>query len=175
MRSVELALNLAVTNSDPEYWPIRARGLGLRNWVARCPADMDIFHRIAGVWVLDEKVVSKSGPIAMALTGLASLGWVIDADGTVDDGLGHPFQFWDSPRQEFLLRFDLAWNRTIEDRLQEKRKDFNPPIGQGPLSIDLAATRKLSARLSTRERGLIFFLQIGAQPTNLSRGKWVPD
>ena len=41
------------------------------------------------------------------------------------------------------------------------------------MSIHLAATRKLSTRLSTRERGLLFFLWIGAQPTNLSRGKWV--
>ena len=101
MRSVDLALNLAITNSDPEYRLIRARGLGLRNWVARSPSDMDISHREAEVWVLDEKAVSKAGLIAVALTGLATLGWAIDASGTVDDGLGQPFHFWGAPRQEF--------------------------------------------------------------------------
>ena len=93
MHSVDLALNLAITNSDPKYCLIRARGLGLRNWVARSPADMDIFHRVAQVWVLDKKAVSKADPIAMALTVLATLRWVIDAGGTVDDGLGLPFHF----------------------------------------------------------------------------------
>ena len=69
-----------------------------------------IFQRVAQVWELDEKAVSKSGPVAMALTGLATMGWVIDASGTMDDGLGLPFHFWDAHRHEFLLRFDMAWN-----------------------------------------------------------------
>ena len=87
-------------------------------------------------------------------------------------GWGSRFTFWDAPKQEFLLRFDIAWNRTVEDRFQANCKDFTPPIGQDALSIDLGATRKLSTRLLARERGLCFFLQIGAQPTNLSRSKW---
>ena len=55
MRSADLSLNLATAVSDSEFWLIRARGLGLRNWVARSPADMECFQRVARVWDMDEK------------------------------------------------------------------------------------------------------------------------
>ena len=114
------------------------------------------------------KAVSKSGPVAMALRSLASIGWIIEADGSVDDGLGRPFAFWESPRRFFLPRLDLAWNRAIEARIQILRKDFRLPLSYKPVTLDLAATRSFSFRLSTRDRGLIFFHQTEAQPTNLS-------